>query len=138
MRNFLERLRIRMSVWLEGRHGADNLSNMLTMVGLALILVAVLFELEVVWAFAMGVLVVATWRTFSKNLPQREAENKAWLRFASKPRETLSLARKMWTNRATTKYFRCKGCGTVLSVPKGKGRLRVTCPKCHWQTEKKS
>ena len=32
----------------------------------------------------------------------------------------------------------CMGCGAVLSVPKGKGKLRVTGPKCHWQTEKKS
>ena len=77
-------------------------------------------------------------RTFSKNIPQRERENEAWLNLIAKPKETISLARKAWANRATTKYFRCKGCGAALSVPKRKGKLRVTCPKCHWQTEKKS
>lgn len=138
MRSLFERLQWRMSVWLEGRNGADNLSNALTMAGLAVVLVAMLLGFDMLWAFGMGVLVVAVFRTFSKNLPQRERENEAWLKFVAKPKETLSFARKAWENRATTKYFKCKGCGATLSVPKGKGKLRVTCPKCHWQAEKKS
>ena len=138
MRDFLERLRWRMSVWLEGRHGADNFSNALTMLGLALILIYLFTGFDLLWALGMGVLIYATWRTFSKNLPGREAENEGWLKLVGKPRAALSLARKAWTNRATTSYFKCKGCGQVLSVPKGKGRLRVTCPKCGTQTERKS
>ena len=138
MRDFLERLRWRMSVWLEGRHGADNFSNALTMLGLALILIYLFTGFDLLWALGMGVLIYATWRTFSKNLPRREAENEGWLKLVGKPRAALSLARKAWTNRATTSYFKCKGCGQVLSVPKGKGRLRVTCPKCGMQTERNS
>ncbi len=138
MKGFFDRLRWRLSLWLEGRYGADSLSNMLNMVGLALLLIAVLTGLTLLWAFAMGVILLSAFRTFSKNIPQRERENEAWLSLIAKPKETTSLARKAWANRATTKYFRCKCCGAVLSVPKGKGKLRVTCPKCHWQTEKKS
>lgn len=138
MKGFFDRLRWRLSLWLEGRYGADSLSNVLNMVGLALLLIAVLTGFTLLWAFAMGVILLSAFRTFSKNIPQRERENEAWLSLIAKPKETISLARKAWANRATTKYFRCKGCGAVLSVPKGKGKLRVTCPKCHWQTEKKS
>ena len=43
-----------------------------------------------------------------------------------------------WTNRKTTRYFKCKGCGQVLSVPRGKGTLRVVCPKCKTETKQKS
>lgn len=138
MKGFFDRLRWRLSLWLEGRYGADSLSNVLNMVGLALLLIAVLTGLTLLWAFAMGVILLSAFRTFSKNIPQRERENEAWLNLIAKPKEAISLARKAWANRTTTKYFRCKGCGAVLSVPKGKGKLRVTCPKCHWQTEKKS
>ena len=138
MKGFFDRLRWRLSLWLEGRYGADSLSNVLNMVGLALLLIAVLTGLTLLWAFAMGIILLSAFRTFSKNIPQRERENEVWLNLIAKPKETISLARKAWVNRATTKYFRCKGCGAVLSVPKGKGKLRVTCPKCHWQTEKKS
>ena len=34
--------------------------------------------------------------------------------------------------------FKCKKCGAVLSVPRGKGTLRVVCPKCKTETTKKS
>ena len=34
--------------------------------------------------------------------------------------------------------FKCKKCGAVLSVPRGKGTLRVTCPQCYEQTVRKS
>ncbi|AEB06765.1 hypothetical protein Corgl_0651 [Coriobacterium glomerans PW2] len=47
-------------------------------------------------------------------------------------------AGKMWVNRKTTKYFRCKTCGAMMSVPRGKGRIRVTCPRCRTTVEKKS
>ena len=43
-----------------------------------------------------------------------------------------------WENRDTTKYLKCPNCGQTLSVPKGKGKIRVTCPKCHTKVETKS
>lgn len=138
MKGFFERLQYKMAAWLEGRYGADNLSSVLTMLGLALILIALFTGLDLVWAFGMGVLLLSAFRTFSRNIPRREAENEAWLNLVSKPKATLSLAQKAWANRATTRYFKCKGCGQVLSVPKGKGTLRITCPKCGTQTQRKS
>lgn len=32
-----------------------------------------------------------------------------------------------------TLMFQCEQCGQKLSVPKGKGTLKITCPKCHHQ-----
>ena len=37
-------------------------------------------------------------------------------------------AKKMWKGRKTTAYLKCPNCGQMLSVPKGKGKIRVTCP----------
>lgn len=34
--------------------------------------------------------------------------------------------------------FLCEKCGQSLSVPKGRGTLKVTCPKCHHQQKVKS
>lgn len=48
------------------------------------------------------------------------------------------LAKKMWKERKTSNFLKCPQCGQVLSVPKGKGKLRVTCPKCHAKMEVKS
>lgn len=68
----------------------------------------------------------------------RDRENAAFERAVEKPRKQLSLARKAWANRKTTRYFTCKGCGQVLSVPRGKGTLRVVCPKCKTESTMKS
>ena len=47
-------------------------------------------------------------------------------------------AKKMWKGRKTTAYLKCPNCGQMLSVPKGKGKIRVTCPKCHAKMETRS
>lgn len=47
-------------------------------------------------------------------------------------------AKKMWKERKTKAFLKCPTCGTMLSVPKGKGRLIVTCPKCKTRMETKS
>lgn len=47
-------------------------------------------------------------------------------------------AKKMWKERKTSRFLKCPNCGQILSVPKGKGRIRVTCPKCRTKMETKS
>lgn len=49
-----------------------------------------------------------------------------------------SLLKKMWKQHKTHAFLKCPQCGQVLSVPKGKGKLIVTCPKCHAKMETKS
>lgn len=47
-------------------------------------------------------------------------------------------ARRMWKDRKTKAFLKCPTCGATLAVPKGKGRLIVTCPKCHTKMETRS
>lgn len=138
MKNFLDRLGWKMSAWMEGRYGPDNLSNFLFIVGVVLAFASIIPGLDLLWLAALVLMAWGVFRSFSKSIARREQENEAWLRLTRRPKTAFDIVRKAWTNRATTKYFRCKGCGATLSVPKGKGTLRVTCPKCHWQTQKKS
>lgn len=138
MRGFLERMQWKMSEWMQGRHGADGLSNFLIGVGLVLVIASVIPGLDLLSWLALIVLAVAIFRSFSKNGAARSKENEAYERIAAKPKRWFSLRQKAWKNRKTTRYFKCKGCGTVLSVPRGKGKLRVVCPKCKTETMKKS
>lgn len=48
------------------------------------------------------------------------------------------MAKKMWKDRKTKVFLKCPSCGQTLSVPKGKGRMIVTCPKCHTRMETRS
>ena len=86
-------------------------------------------------------------RAISKNFPARERENDQFRQLTSKAPALDGLfdklpfkhgaermaragrtAKKMLVNRKTTMYFRCKNCGQILSVPRGKGRILITCP----------
>lgn len=77
-----------------------------------------------------------TGASFHNDSPRQE--NQKYLRLSAKPRRSYELAKKKWSNRKTTKYFRCKNCGQELSVPRGKGTMRVVCPKCKTETKMKS
>ncbi len=53
-------------------------------------------------------------------------------------KQNASLQKRRWADRKTYKYYRCKYCETVFRIPKGKGKVRVTCPGCKEQYTKKT
>lgn len=138
MKGFLERMQWKMAGAMQGRRGADSLSNTLVVAGIVCLILSVLPHMGLFSWPALAFLAYALFRTYSKNIAARDRENEAFLRATEKPRRALSIGRKKWENRETTLYFKCKGCGQGLSVPRGKGTLRVVCPKCKTETVKKS
>lgn len=138
MKQFFERLSYKTARWMQGRYGADDLSNTLMAFGIVLMLLSILpYCGALSWA-AIAALAVALWRACSKDIAKRRQENQTYLRISAKPRRKYALAKKMWVNRKTTRYFHCKGCGQELSIPRGKGELRVVCPKCKKEMKMKS
>ncbi len=138
MKQFFERLSYRMAVWMRGRYGNDDFSNGLVALGVIALLLSLLPHCSWLSWVTFAAVVYALWRTCSKNIARRRQENQTYLRLTAKPRRSYELAKKKWADRKTTKYFRCKGCGQELSVPRGKGTLRVVCPKCKRETKLKS
>lgn len=138
MKGFLERLLWKLSGMMLGRRGADTFSNFLVVAGIVLLFASLIPGLDLLSWVALIVLAYSLFRSYSKNIAARDRENATFERIVEKPRKQLSLMRKKWTNRKTTRYFKCKGCGQVLSVPRGKGTLRVVCPKCKTETKQKS
>ena len=138
MKGFLERLLWMLSGLMQGRRGADTFSNFLVVAGIVLLFASLIPGLDLLSWVALIVLAYSLFRSYSKNIAARDRENATFERIVEKPRKQLSLMRKKWTNRKTTRYFKCKGCGQVLSVPRGKGTLRVVCPKCKTETKQKS
>ena len=138
MKGFLERLQWKLSGMTQGRRGADTFSNFLVVAGIVLLFASLIPGLDLLSWVALIVLAYSLFRSYSKNIAARDRENATFERIVEKPRKQLSLMRKKWTNRKTTRYFKCKGCGQVLSVPRGKGTLRVVCPKCKTETKQKS
>ncbi|MCR5576662.1 MAG: hypothetical protein K6F56_06600 [Oscillospiraceae bacterium] len=123
MREKLEKL-------FRGRQGMDELSKLLFWCGvggfaLALVLPGALRVL--LTAFSTMLLALAFLRAFSRDLPQREAENLLLLRRREKRKRERAAAKDRRTHRREYKYFKCPGCGTWLRVPRGKGKIHINC-----------
>ena len=118
MRNFFARMASRLQRFMYGRYGSDELT--LFIMGAALLLI---------WA---------TFRSLSRNLAARRGERERYLRLISKPKKFFKLQKNKHRDRKTHKYFRCAHCRAILRVPRGKGKIDVTCPRCCKVTVKKT
>lgn len=123
--------------FLRGRNGADELSNALMILALVLALISAVTGWVVLALIALAALVVSMWRTLSRNIPARARERQRYRDLTRPLRQHIKLV-EMQVKHRDKRYFLCKNCGTVLSVPRGKGKLRVTCPKCHTKTVQNS
>ena len=141
MGNFGYKLRCGLARFLYGRNGTDQLN--LALLGLYLvllllrwILVSVTGSAAVDLIFTVLTTALALWilfRFFSRNLTARRGENQRFLRCFQPLTSWLTRARDR-----DHRYFPCPGCGTVCRVPRGKGTIRITCPKCGQVMQKKT
>lgn len=138
MKNFLSNLPYKLAQFMYGRNGMDTLAQYALGAGIILTVIDFFAGSALVSALGLAALLYSIFRCYSKNIAQRALENARFEAWVRKPKAALGTAKNRWSNRKTTKYFTCKQCGQSLSVPKGKGTLRITCPKCHAQTTIKS
>jgi DNA-directed RNA polymerase subunit RPC12/RpoP len=80
---------------------------------------------------ALALLIFAYYRILSRDFAARKAENEHYLKGSEIMRAQVKMARQKFSERKIYRYFKCPGCGQEVRVPKGKGRIRITCPKCH-------
>ena len=124
-----------------GRNGIDQLN-------VALFVLAVLCwggsQMVPVWGLARllryACLLAAAWccvRALSPNLGRRQQENQRFLRMTRGFRLGQSWRVKR-EQRRQYKIFKCPSCGVKLRVPRGKGRIKVTCRQCGASFEEKS
>ena len=116
--------------FLYGRYGTDKLNLAMLIFGLILSLIGTLVFWPVT-LLADALYIWALFRTFSRNIPARQREYAAFLRFWS-PIESWLRARKVrFSQRKQYKYFKCPNCRQELRAPRGRGKIEVTCQKCH-------
>lgn len=131
-----------------GRQGMDEFSKYLFWYGASFILVSFLLRFLSGRALVSVLSSVAMWigaasliysfvRAFSRRLDRREAENLAFLRVISQRRQKRLDAKERWRQRKSFKFFKCPGCGTMLRVPRGKGKIHIKC-RCGYTLYRKT
>lgn len=138
MKRWFQSLGNKMQSFMYGRYGYDELSRA---VSIAAVILAVLAMVPDLGFLSVLALIAWTWilvRSFSKNLSKRQRERIAYLQFTGKITNWFDVKKRAWADRKTHCYFTCPNCKRTMRVPKGKGKIKITCPQCQHQITKKT
>lgn len=116
-----------------GRYGSDALSRFLSVAALIIFLLGNFVSGSigtVIRYAAIAGIVCAYFRIFSRNTAKRYAENAKYLQLKNKLFSFFKTRRRTAADKKMYAYFKCANCKTMTRVPKGKGKIMITCPKC--------
>lgn len=116
----------RIARFMYGRYGIDKLCRTLVTVALILLVMSTFARSNLLYFLSLGILVYSYYRAFSKNIQARYKEAMAYERFKGRIKGMPQRIRDMKTH----KIFRCTGCGQRIRIPRHKGNVEITCPKC--------
>ncbi len=116
--------------FMMGRYGTDKLNMAILGVGLVLCLLVMFIRLPVLdlvlTVISYGLMIWAIFRTLSRNTYKRYQENRRYLRMLDRIKDR------------EHRYFDCPRCRQQVRVPRGKGKIAITCPKCKEKFIKKT
>lgn len=116
--------------FMVGRYGPDQLFIAIFTVAVILSIISRITSWGIVLLLSYAFLIYAMFRFLSKNLQKRRAENDRFLRFWWPFKTRVKNKIQQFKNRKNYRFFHCPSCKNMLRVPKGKGKIQITCPKC--------
>ncbi|MBQ8627627.1 MAG: hypothetical protein IJ419_15910 [Agathobacter sp.] len=124
--------------FMQGRNGVDELSKALNVIILVLLVISLFTGWGILYAIALLLMIYMYFRVFSKNIPKRYAENQKYRNLRYDMTIKWNNKKKEWAQRKIYRFYRCPMCRQKVRVPKGRGRICITCPKCRTEFVKRS
>ena len=116
--------------FMSGRYGADRLNMVILCTGLVASLLSMMIDLQpfnlIFWALSYGLMIWAIFRSLSRNTYKRYQENRRFLQLTGRMKDR------------EHRYFDCPKCRQMVRVPRGKGKISITCPRCREKFVKKT
>lgn len=118
--------------FMYGRNGVDALSWALVVLEVVLSLLSAFIHVrgvsQALYFVSTALMFVVLLRIFSRDLARRQAENAKFLTWWTPKANAIRGAKARRADKAH-KYVRCS-CGAYCRVPRGVGKIELTCPKC--------
>ena len=122
-RQFTAKLSMDLRSFMAGRYGTDRLNMVILCAGLFCSLLSVWIHKVplnlIFWALSYGLMIWAIFRSLSRNTYKRYQENRKFLQITGRLKDR------------NNRYFDCPKCRQLVRVPRGKGKISITCPRCH-------
>jgi len=138
MRASLARFRRKIQQWMIGRYGTDELSRTLVVIALILMIIGSFTGSVVASLVSWALFIWGYYRCLSKNIIKRSRERDNYLRLIEPLKRKISLWKRMWNDRNSYRYFKCPNCKKMIRVPKGKGKIAISCKNCRTEIIRKS
>ena len=116
--------------FMSGRYGVDDFSKALLYATLALCLVSLFTRNRMLHLLLTAGLVFIYYRMFSKNYSRRYQENLWYLRQKDKVMHFFRRQNSLAQQRKTHRIYTCPQCRQKIRIPKGHGKVQITCPQC--------
>ena len=130
IRQFFQRLAFGFRNFMVGRYGTDKLNMVILCAGLVVCLISPFVNSVkinlLLTGISYGLMIWALYRSFSRNTYKRYQENRRFLQFFDRLKDR------------EHRYYDCPKCRQVVRVPRGKGKIAITCPKCREKFVKKT
>ena len=130
----LNKLRNSLYKFMYGRNGTDSLNRAL-FIPIVLLLVVGMFiqgnARTIISLLAWVLIIYMYFRTFSKNLVKRRKENDWYERKVRYLKTRITQAKQY-------RFYTCPNCKTHLRVPRGAGKITITCKKCGTKFDRKA
>lgn len=131
-------MREKLRRFMIGRYGTDGLNQFLSIASLVLLFIAIVSRISLFTWLSAAPLLFCCYRTFSRNISKRTEENYKFYTLKDRVDNKFRGLKEQWANRKVYHYYRCPQCRQKLRVPRGRGRIQISCPRCGTQFIKKS
>lgn len=122
LRQFSSKLSALLRGFMAGRYGTDRLNMVILCAGLVASLLSVWTKSRglnlIFFLLSYGLMIWAIFRSLSRNTYKRYLENRKFLQLINRVKDRQN------------RYFDCPKCRQVVRVPRGKGKISITCPRC--------
>ncbi len=130
-------MREKIARFMYGRYGMDQFGRFL-MSAVMIFFILSIFGPNICYTLAVVLMVYAYFRVFSKQIYKRSAENQKYLQYEWKVKGWFGKKKREFKQLKTHHIYKCPNCKQKIRVPRGRGKIAITCKKCGNEFIKKS
>ena len=130
LRQFSTKTAYSLRRFMEGRYGSDKLNSAILGAALVMVILALFIRSAlpnlILHGISYALMFWSIFRSLSRNTYKRYQENRKFLKCVDRIRDR------------DHRYFDCPKCQQTVRVPRGKGKIAITCPRCREKFVKKT